>query len=110
MFQNIKNQINSVRYGELEKRRKWFYIVTISLCLVFLVVGIIFIGSQLKSIEIGKEKNELGSNKGGISEFLDVFKSGIGVIKEKVKNSSRATEFLIDVNNATTSTSTEPVQ
>ncbi len=106
MFQDIKNQINSVRYGELEKRRKWFYIVTISLCLIFFVIGIVFIGSQIKLEDKNKENNGMSTNKAGISEFLDVFKSGFNVIKEKVKSGSRATEFLIDVNNATTTSTT----
>lgn len=110
MFQNIKNQINSVRYGELEKRRKWFYVVTISLCLIFFVVGIVFIGSQIKSGDKSKENNGISTDKAGINEFLDVFKSGFNVIKEKIKSGSKATEFLIDVNNATTSTSTSLIQ
>lgn len=65
MFKGLKNGFNYIRYGDLEKRKKWFVGIVAFLFIVVLLIWVIF----FFDISIKKGEKEI-SNSNQTSENL----------------------------------------
>jgi hypothetical protein len=110
MFNGIKNRFQQFRYGDVEKRRKMFWILSVGTFLIIIVVWLVFFSNifyKIKPETPGTDSKSIWQDIGG---ELQSFTSSIGQITSQAFNAtstSTSTNATDIINTTSTPTSTE---
>ena len=91
MLKGLRERINYIRYGSLEKRRKWFLGTIIFIFSLVLIVWLIF------SLNIfPKNNSDDSSSPKAKSDFFSVLTNGFNLAGQELKNIFQSREINIE--------------
>lgn len=83
----LLNKLKQIQESDETTKKKWLIIMTVAAMIIVISLWLVYINYSIKSVDNGVGAINLEKSE---TDFLEVFKKGLGVVgnsvKEKIKN------------------------